>query len=295
MLASFRRVLFFCICLSFMLLSSSANAAEIIVDTSTGGGFVAGYYGHYDPNRDMPPGSYPPTIGPDLDPNAQVYFLGRTTSSPLDTGFTTPERRVAFMFDMAGIAASIPSGEVIDEVAIKLELLPGGSSLLANFEGGAEAVVFTSTPFFAGEILDPNTVPPPPDPNLPGPIDMIWGSFGEGDFYGEFVVPDPIIEPTATGPHEIPLTEAIPDLETAIIFDDIFIVTARLETFDPGPIGAGAPPAITPYEYIFGGTDVGTAVPFPELIITTKPIPEPATWGLFGLAMVCMPLRRHKL
>ena len=274
--------------------SSPAFGTDLIVDTGTGSGFVAGYYGPYDPNRDMPPPSYPPTISPDLDPNAQVYFMGRTTGSPLSTGFTTPERRVAFMFDMSGV--SIPAGEVIADVTITLELIIG-SGIIANFSGGDEVVEFTSTPFFAPEILDPNSVALPPDPNLPPVEDLIWSSFGTGEFYGDFVVPDPVIAPTPPGSYEIPLPGAIPDIEGAILAGDVFVVTARLATYDPGPIGPGpgeGAPGTFPYEYVFGITDVGKSVPFPELVITTVPIPEPTTCGLSAIAVATLLFKRRK-
>ena len=282
-----------CTILAFCFDFSNAYATDLTVDTSSGAGFVAGYYGPYDPNRDMPPGGYPPTISPDLDPNAQVYFMGRTTGAPLSTGFTTPERRVAFLFDMSSV--SIPSGEIIVDVSITLELV-GGPGIIANFAGGHETVDFTSTPFFGPEILDPNSIVLPPDPNLPPVEELIWSTFGKGDFFGDFTIPDPNTAPTPPGSYDIPLPGSLGHVEDAILASDIFVVSARLGSYDPGPIGPGPGegfPGTFPYEYAFGLTDVGKSVPYPVLTITTIPIPEPTTCGLGAIAVISCLLRRR--
>ena len=185
---------------------------------------------------------------------------------------------------------------MIDDVTISLELLPGGTSALANFTGGVEKVEFTSTPFGPPELLDPNSVPPSPDPNAP-PIEIeIWETLGASFPYGDFEIIDGGTPPDV---YEIPLPGAIPDIAAAITAGDVFIVSARLETFDPGPIGptAGSPtvPPIDPYEYVFGGTDIGSAVDAPLLIISTVPIPEPASIALGAFGVLLIGLRRRDL
>ena len=81
---------------------------------------------------------------------------------------------------MAGIAASIPSGEVVDDVSISLELLSGGTSALVNFATPLEIVKFSSTPVPPDVIADPNLLIL--DPN-DGPAEvLIWDTFGTGRF-----------------------------------------------------------------------------------------------------------------
>ena len=292
---SWRLSFFVLLALASFLTTQVTLATDIFVDTGTGGGMVAGYYGLYDPNVDDPPGGYPPTIPADLDPNVGVYFVGRTTESPVATGFTTPERRVAFLFDMSGVAASIPVGEVVADVSISLELLPGGTSALVNFKSPLEVVAFTSTPVPPEVIADPNLFPE--DPNgLPAEV-AIWDTLGAGDLYGDFVLPDPSdpnLPVLVPGTQEIPLSLAVPDLVAAIDSDSIFVVSMRLATYDPDPIGSGAPPAFDPYEYVFGGTDVPSGVPYPELTITTIPIPEPSSLVLAAFGVLGLGCRRRK-
>ena len=273
--------------------SRDARAAMIFVDTSTGGGQVGAFYGPYTASDD-PPAAYPPILDPDNSPLFQNYFMGRSTIS----GFTTSERRVFFFFDMAGVAASIPVGESVTDVTLALELLPGGTSALANFTGDEEVVAFSSTIFTPGEILDPMTAGIP--------LEDIWDTFGSSTPYGEYTIFGPgSSTPSVDGTQIVTLGGAIPDLEAAIAAGGIFIVTARLLTFDPGPIGATAPPPIDPYEYVFGLTDVvspsGSLTAAPELTITTSastvnPIPEPSSFVLtsIGLAALAASRRRRR-
>ncbi len=268
-----RCLVFSLVCFFLLVSAPYSSAAVVTVDTSAGAGQVGAFYGLYTPADDAPL-SYPPTIPPDNDPTFQNYFLGRTTSTPVSTGFTTPERRAFFFFDMAGIAASIPAGDEITDVTIDLELLPGGTSALANFTGDVEIVDFSSTIFTPAEILDPDLFAIPPD--------AIWSSFGTSTPYGGFGIDGPG-SATPADTYSISLPGSIPDLGSTIGAGDIFIVTARLVTFDPGPIGALAPPAIDPYEYVFGLTDVvsssGSTTAAPVLTITTAAavVPEPSS------------------
>lgn len=249
---------------------------------------VGGFYGAYTPADDVPP-SYPATIGPDNLPGFQNYFMGRTTT-PM--GFATPERRAFFIYDMAGVAASIPVGEHIVGVTIDLTLIPGGTSALANFTGGFEHVAFTSTPVPAPIILAPGAIPPT----------SIWATFGTGAPFGDFVIGDPGGPmPTPPATYTIGLPGAIGAMGPSIASGSFFVVTARLTTFDPGPIGSTAPPPIDLYEYVFGLTDVtsptGSHAPIPYLTITTAPVPEPtslalAAFGFVGLAACGMRRKR---
>ena len=279
------------------LMACPSIATDIEVETTDGAGQVGGFYGLYDPGIDDPPVGYPATLPPDNDPSFQNYFMGRSTFGPLATSPSSPERRAFFMFDMAGVLASIPSGETIDSVTIDLTLTPGGSAALANFTGDVEIVEFSSTPFSEVEILDPV--------GTSTPTDAIWASFGMSTPYGSFAIDGtekPPAPPSADGLMTLPpdtytiaLPGAVPDLEAAVLGGGIFIVTARLATFDPDVIGPGAPPAVDPYEYVFGITDVaapgGPTVAAPVLTITT--IPEPGSLALMGVGLFAVSRRRR--
>jgi len=254
-------------------------AGEFTIATSDGGGQVGGFYGPYLPSDDEPASfSVPP---PDNDASFQNYFLGRTTVS----GFTTPERRAFFLFDMAGAGASIPSGETVTDVSISLILPFGGVD--ANFAtDDKEIVEFTGTPADAAAILDPVSAGVAPE--------EIWDTFGFSTPYGGFEIFGPASStPTTDGVKEIPLPGAIDDVKAAIAGGGIFVVTARLDTYDPGPIGADAPPADDEFEFVFGLTDVvgggGLTIDPPELTITTA-VPEPSTFALISLAALGLAL-----
>ena len=270
------------------LIAASSFADEIMTDTSVGGGQVGGYFGPYDPIIDDPPLAYPPILPPDIDPSFQNYFMGRSTLGPLDTAMTTSERRAFFIYDTSSLV--IPTGHKITGVSIELELLDGGTSVLANFTGDHEVVEFTSTPFGADDILDPDTAGIP--------IDDIWSTFGTSKPYGGFEILGPATpDPTLPGFYDIDLAGSIGDLADAISTGDEFIITARLATFDPDPIGPDAPPAIDPYEYVFGLTDVVSAFPTtppPTLTITTSAIPEPSTYFLWGTGILFFIARRRR-
>jgi len=254
------------------------------------GGFVApyfqvgGYYGPYlESDFDTDPLLDPPPPAADIDPAEQVYFMGRSTFE----GVTTSERRVYFIYDMS--SHSIPVGEVITSVEIDLVLLTGGTSALANFTGDVEMIEFSGTSFTKKEILGEA----PADPLA------MWDSFGTGPGYGGFELfsPSHPTEPaTVPDTYAISLPGSFADVTDAITAGDYFVLTARLATYDPDPIVPG-PPDI--YEYVFGGTDVvdggvPTALPPPDLSITTAPIPEPASALLFGLALPVLMRRRTR-
>jgi len=287
-----RGPVFTCIFVLFMVASAPHSYAAVIsVDTSVGDGQVGGFYGLYDPIVDDAPASFGPTLSPDNDPTFQNYFMGRSTFGPLASSLTSPERRAFFFFDMAGV--SIPSGEVVTDVTIELTLPAGGSSVIANFTGDIEIVEFSSTPHSPAEILDPDF--------FAIPSDAIWSTFGSSDPYGGFEIigpAHPIDPPTPEGLLTIPLPGSISDVESAILGGSILVITAKLATFDPGPIGLLAPPAIVPYEYVFGTTDVvssvGSSVGFPELTITTATIPEPACVSLLAVGLACLSFSRRR-
>jgi hypothetical protein len=261
--------------LAVATIGSAASGTEISVSSYQ----VGGYYGSYTAS-DAPPASYPSTIGPDNSPGFQNYFMGRTTTA---AAFTTPERRAFFIYDMAGVAGSIPLGEHVVGVSIDLTLIDGGTSALGNYTGGMEVVEFTATPVPASIILSPGAIP----------ATSIWATFGTGPHFGDFVITGipggPKTMPDGTYP--IGLPGAVGPIGPAIATSSLFVVTARLATYDPGPIGPGAPPAIDPYEYVFGLTDVtsptGSHAPIPYLKITTAPIvPEPSTLALATFAVL---------
>jgi hypothetical protein len=255
---------------------SVAHAAEIVVDSAQ----VGGYYGDYLPSDDPPPPADVPA--PDISIDDQVYFMGRSTIG----GVTLSERRVYFLFDLSGV--SIPAGEDVVDVFIDLALLAGGTSALANFSGGAEFIKFTSTSFTAEEILDPGLLLPPDD------IITVFESFGTGTPYGGLEL---LSGGSPPGIYEIPLTDAVPDVIAAIDAGSTLVVTARLFTFDPDPIGPVVGSPIDPYEYVFGGTDIASStgpstVPPVPLTIETA-VPEPASIALLGLGSLIMHRRRR--
>ena len=241
------------------LLAGAAQGGVIEVDTFHTGGF----YGLDD--MGMPSASH------DNDPTFQNYFMGRTTVS----GFTTAERRSFFAFDMGGV---VPMGEEIVSMSLVLENVFGG--VLANFSGGSETAVFTSTGFGYDAIADPMGAMTPPE--------AIFDSFGTGDFFGDIVFdaggpPD--------GPVEIVLSPAaIAAAMASGMSGEEFMISGELATYDPDPMA--------PFEFVFGLTDVvvggtPTGFPVPKLVIETAPIPAPS--GVLVLAgMGLMTSRRRR-
>ncbi len=190
-----------------------------------------------------------------------------------------------FLFDLAGVV--IPAGEDVVDLSIDLELLAGGTSALANFTGGSEMIDFTGTTYTADEILDPGGLLPPDD------IITVFESFGTGTPYGGLEL---IAAGSPPGTYTIPLTGAVDDLIDALTFGTTFVVTARLVTFDPGPIGPIPGDPVDEYEYVFGGTDIASSMgpptvpPVPLTIITD--VPEPASIALLSLGGLAMLRRR---
>ena len=219
-----------CLCLAIV---GFVNADEFTIDTETGLGQVGGLFGEVE-------GPDPMIFAPDNLDGFQNYFMGRSTIG----GTTLGERRAFFMFDTAGIAASIPDGEEIVEVSITLDNIFGG--VIANFSGdpAIEFVTFTSTDASAADILTASI-------DDPEPMLELFDSFGFGTDYGGFdIFPGESDTPTIPGEYVIPLPGAIPDLSDTIEDGGVFIITARLATYDPGPVGDD------PFEFVFGLTDV---------------------------------------
>lgn len=271
----------------FVVAGQDAARGAVISVTSSQ---VGGFYGPYFPGDDPPP-AYPAVPAPDNSPGFQNYFMGRSTIS----GFTTSERRAFFIYDLAGVAASIPAGEHVVGVTIDLTLIPGGTSALANFTSGFELVAFTDTPVPVAAIIDPVGFGVTPA--------SIWATFGTSLPLGDFTIVGPGGgSPTVPGTYPIGLPGAVSAIGPKIASGALFIVTARLVTFDPGPIGAGAPPPVDPYEYVFGLTDVvsptGSHAPIPYLTITTEAtaeaVPEPSSLALCLSAAAVFWLRARR-
>ncbi len=207
------------------------------------------------------PEAAPPLI-PDNDMTFQNYFMGHTTVG----GFTTTERRTFFSFDLTSIV--IPAGEVVTSVSFDLVLPFAG--VLANMTGGFEAVSFTSTPTDYLTFADPLGSGMGPD--------EIFDTMGTGSLYGGFGIDDM----TPDGEVSIDMSPtAIFDMETSLMTGSPFMITGKLDTYDPDP---GAL-----FEFVFGLTDVVTGgletpLGFPKLVITTAPVPTPGSVGLLALA-----------
>ena len=241
------------------LIAGASHAGVIEVDAFHTGGF----YGLDDMGM--------PAATPDNDMTFQNYFMGRTTVS----GFTTPERRSFFAFDMSGV---VPMGEEIVSMSLVLENVFGG--VLANFSGGSETAVFTSTGFGYDAIADPMGSSTPPI--------AIFDSFGTGDFFGDIVFdaggpPD--------GPVEVVLSpDAIAAAMASGMSGEEFVISGALATYDPDPMA--------PFEFVFGLTDVvvggmPTGFPVPKLVIETAPVPSPSgVLVLGGLGIVGARRRR---
>ncbi len=272
------------------VLCSTVSADEFFIETETGLGQVGGLFGSFDAPDPMDP---PIVFAPDNKDGFQNYFMGRTTVG----GVTLAERRAFFMFDTAGLAASIPDGHEIVEVALNLDLVFGG--VLANFseDPAPEFVTFTSTPASAEDILAASI--DDPDPML-----GIFDTFGMGTEYGGFdVFPGSSDTPTLPGEQVIPLPGAIDDLTAVIESGGVFVVTARLATYDPGPIGDDD------YEFVFGLTDVVDTIEtspgvfervvddsiVPSLSFVTFAVPEPSSMiVLIGIGVGVATQRRRR-
>ncbi|MBL4699508.1 MAG: hypothetical protein JKX70_11820 [Phycisphaerales bacterium] len=247
------------LCTGAVLALGSIASAEIIeVESFHLGGFYA------VPDVGLP-------LIPDNDMSFQNYFMGHTTVG----GFTTTERRTFFAFDLSSVI--IPDGEMIVSVEFELELLFGG--ILANMSDGFEAASFTST------TSDYLTFADPLGSGL-GP-DEIFDSMGTGEFYTGAAFDD------MSEPGEVTMAmsaAAIFDMETSIATGSSFMITGKMDTYDPDP---GAL-----FEFMFGLTDVvvggsPTGFAVPKLIITTAPIPAPASIAVLAGGLLIGSRRRR--
>jgi hypothetical protein len=198
---------------------------------------------------------------PDNDLSFQNYFMGHTTVG----GFTTTERRTFFSFDLSSIV--VPDGEIVTGVSFELMLPFGG--ILANFSDGVEDVVFTSTTSDYLTFADPESSGLGPD--------EIFDSMGTGEFYTgsafDKLSPDGEVSMDMSA-------AAISDMLDSLAFGTPFMITGKLDTYDPDPGSL--------FEFVFGLTDVvvgggSTGFPVPKLVITTAPVPAPASVALLGL------------
>ncbi len=246
-----------------VLLPTVASAGIIEIDSFHLGGF-------FGPLDDGSPSSMP-----DNDMSFQNYFLGRTTVD----GFTTEERRTFFAFDFSTAFDSIPDGEEVISVSFEFELLFGG--VIANFtDGMAEHVTFSSTDMPYEAIADPTGFGVSPE--------EVWDTLGTGTEYAGFD-----IEPAGTPPglYGVDLApEALMDMEFAASMGEAFVISAKLDTYDP------AMEAL--YEFVFGLSDVVTdgmpsGMPIPKLVIHTAPIPAPSALTLLGCAAMLGTRRRR--
>lgn len=241
-----------------LALSSIATADVIEVESFHLGGFYA------------VPDVAPPLI-PDNDMSFQNYFMGHTTVG----GFTTTERRTFFAFDLSSVL--IPEGHTIVSVDFELMLVFGG--LLANMTDGFEAASFTST------TSDYLTFADPLGSGL-GP-DEIFDTMGTGDFYGGSAF-DAMSE---DGEVVMSMSSAaLIDMESSFISGSPFVITGKMDTYDPDPGSL--------FEFLFGLTDVvvgggSTGFPVPKLVITTAPIPAPSSVALLGLGALMGTKRRR--
>ena len=163
-------------------------------------------------------------------------------------------------------------------VEFELELLFGG--MIANFEGGVEAASFTSTTTSYEAFADPEGSGLAPD--------KIFDSMGTGDLYGS-VGFDPISPPGEIVMDRSPA--AIFDMETSLAAGTPFMITGKMDTFDPA--------ADALFEFMFGLTDIvvggsPTGMPVPKLIITTAPIPAPGPVVLLGMSGLIAARRKRK-
>ncbi len=245
------------------LLTSVAHAGIIEVDSFHLGGF-------YGPDAmGMPSGT------PDNDMSFQNYFMGRTTVDD----FTTEERRAFFAFDLSGVFGLIGEGETIVSVSFEFELLFGG--VIANFTDGApEHVTFSSTSSTYDEIADPGMAGVTPE--------EVWETLGTGTPYAGF---DIVPGGTLPGPHAVDLApEAIMDMEMAASMDEVFVLSGKLDTYDPE--------MDAPFEFVFGLSDIvvdsmPTGMPVPKLVITTGPIPAPSGFAIISIAGLMTTRRRR--
>ncbi len=251
------------ILIASVLLSASASADVFEVESFHLGGFFG------------PDETGMPSSTPDNDMSFQNYFMGRTTVE----GFTTEERRTFFAFDLSSVFDSIAEGESIVSVSFEFELLFGG--VIANFtEGMAEHVTFSSTDSPYEAIVDPGMFGATPE--------EIWSTLGTGTEYAGFDIEAGGTPPGMYGVDLAPA--AIMDMEMAASMGDAFVISGKLDTYDPDMAAL--------YEFVFGLSDIvddgmPTGMPIPKLVITTAPVPSPSGVTILGLASLAGARRRR--
>jgi MYXO-CTERM domain-containing protein len=116
----------------------------------------------------------------------------------------------------------------------------------------------------------------------------IFDTLGTGDEYAGF---DIVAGETLPGLYEVELSDAaIMDMEFAASMDEAFVISGKLDTYDPAAMAA--------FEFVFGLSDIvvdgmPTGMPVPKLIIETGPVPSPSGVAVFGLAGL-VGLRRRR-
>ena len=237
--------------------SNPTNADLIDVESTQSGGFYE-------------------TGTPDNVASFQNYFVGHGTIG----GFTTPERRSFFIFDIPELSP----GESITGATFSI-YLPTEFSVPANFTGGVEVFEITSSAFAAEAILDPMS-----EMVTPGEI---FETFGMGEFYGD--LPIFLADPPMG---EFPLEMVIPLSPAAISHIEAsaggtFVITGRMATYDPEP-GALDEVMFSLSDLVVGGIE--TDLPKPFLSLTTgASIPEPSSISLLALAGLAIVFRQRRI
>jgi hypothetical protein len=208
---------------------------------------------------------------PDNSPTFQNYFVGHGTIG----SFTTPERRSFFIFDIPELGP----GEKLTGATFSL-YLPTEFSVPANFFGGAEVFVVTSTAFSADTILDPMSAGVAPE--------EIFATFGMETFFGDLPIflDDP---PMGTFPLEmtIPLSPAaIAAIEASA--GGKFVISGRMATYDPEP-GALDEIMFSLSDLVVGGMDT----PLPKPFLSFSTVPEPNTAMLVSALMIVFIKRKR--
>jgi len=109
-------------------------------------------------------------------------------------------------------------------------------------------------------------------------------AFGMGDEYGGFdIFPGSSPTPTLPGSYVVPLPGAVDDLTATVEGGGIFVVTARLATYDPGP-GTDVVDTVEVSPGVFERVVDESIIP--SLSFVTTAVPEPS--GLLVLARLAI-------